>query len=102
MDTVLAKVLAESDDTEEMYTLVDGTNDVVIEEVEATFEKNGQYNALCKLYEKAGKEDKLLEAWSKYVTRPLALQSCPAHPCGCIDWSTVYGLTRIFETRWRR
>ncbi|KAL5523259.1 hypothetical protein ACEPAF_1526 [Sanghuangporus sanghuang] len=67
VDTVLAKILAEADDTAELYTLVDETNDIVLEEVEATFEKNGQYNALCKLYEKAGKEDKLLEAWSKLV-----------------------------------
>lgn len=67
VDTVLAKILAETDDTSELYTLVDEPNDIVIEEVEPTFEKNGQYNALCKLYEKAGNEEKLLEAWSKYV-----------------------------------
>ncbi|EJC97726.1 uncharacterized protein FOMMEDRAFT_162532 [Fomitiporia mediterranea MF3/22] len=65
VDTVLAKILAETDDTTELYTLVDEANDIVVEEVESTFEKNGQYNALCKLYEKAGNEEKLLEAWSK-------------------------------------
>lgn len=63
----MAKILAETDDTSELYTLVDEPNDIVIEEVEPVFEKNGQFNALCKLYEKAGNEEKLLEAWSKYV-----------------------------------
>ncbi|KAI5122616.1 hypothetical protein M0805_008706 [Coniferiporia weirii] len=65
VDTVLAKISAETDKTAELYTLVDEPNDIVIDEVEEQFEKNGQYNALCKLYVKSGDEEKLLEAWSK-------------------------------------
>ena len=85
VDTVLAKILAETDsDIRELYTLVDGPNDIVLEEVEETFEKNGQFGALCRLYEKANMkelerkggnsklvvgmyEEKLLEAWAKSV-----------------------------------
>ena len=83
VDTVLAKILVETDsDIRELYTLVDGPNDIVLEEVEETFEKNGQFGALCMLYEKATTkelerkgdnsklivgvyEEKLLEAWAK-------------------------------------
>ena len=51
---VVDTVLAETDnDIRELYTLVDGPNDIVLEEVEETFEKNGQFGALCRLYEKA-------------------------------------------------
>ena len=82
---VVDTVLAETDnDIRELYTLVDGPNDIVLEEVEETFEKNGQFGALCRLYEKANMketerkggnsklmagvyEEKLLEAWAKSV-----------------------------------
>ena len=63
---------------------MDGPNDIVLEEVEETFEKNGQFSVLCRLYEKANMkemerkgdnsklmvgvyEEKLLEAWAKSV-----------------------------------
>ena len=62
---MLAKILAETEQTSELYTLVDEPNDIVIGEVEESFQKNGQYNALCKLYTKVSDEEKLLEAWSK-------------------------------------
>ena len=83
VDTVLAKILLETDsDIRELYTHVDGTNDIVLEEVEETFEKNGQFGALCMLYEKSGMkelerkggnsklmvgvyEEKLFEVWAK-------------------------------------
>ena len=83
VDTVLAKILAETDNNiRELYTLVDGSNDIVLEEVEETFEKNGQFGALCRLYEKANMkemerkggnsklvvgvyEEKLFEVWAK-------------------------------------
>ena len=32
---------------------MDGPNDIVLEEVEETFEKNGRFGVLCRLYEKA-------------------------------------------------
>ena len=83
VDTVLARILVETDsDIRKLYTLVDGPNDIVSEEVEETFEKNGQFGALCRLYEKANMkeierkggnsklmvgvyEEKLLEVWAK-------------------------------------
>ena len=66
VDTVLAKLLSLTDQTSELYELIDATNDIVIDEVQAVFEKNGQYNALCKLYANTGDEEKLLECWAKY------------------------------------
>ena len=36
---------------------MDGPNDIVLEEVEETFEKNGQFGALCRLYEKANMKE---------------------------------------------
>ena len=58
VDTVLAKILVDTySDIRELYTLVDGSNDIVLEEVEETFEKNGQFGALCRLYEKANMKE---------------------------------------------
>ncbi|TDL25106.1 hypothetical protein BD410DRAFT_819897 [Rickenella mellea] len=65
VDTVLVKILAESEETAELYTLLDGAHDVVLQEVEQPLVKNGQYNALCKLYVARGDEGKLLEAWQQ-------------------------------------
>lgn len=59
------KILAESEETVELYTLIDGPNDVVLSEVEKPLKKNGQYNALCKFYERRGYEGKLLQAWAQ-------------------------------------
>lgn len=67
VDTVLVKIFAESEKTAELYTIVDEPNDIVISEVEDCLEKNGQYNALCKLYTKCGDEEKLLMSLSKYL-----------------------------------
>ena len=65
VDTILAKTLAESDNTSELYQLIDEPNDIVLAEVEEPLKKNGQYNALCKLYTKAGEVEKLLDSWAK-------------------------------------
>lgn len=59
------KILAESEQTTELYNLIDDANDIVLAEVIEPLEKNGQYNALCKLYERHNDEESLLEAWSK-------------------------------------
>lgn len=67
MDTVLAKILAKTDQTSDLFSLIDDANDIVVSEVEGMFEKNGQYGALCKLYGKRGDEDRLLEAWARYA-----------------------------------
>ena len=66
MDTVLAKIFAESEDTSALYALIDERNDIVLSDVEEVLKSNGQYYALCKLYEKAGDQEQLLQAWSKY------------------------------------
>lgn len=73
IDTVLVKILAESEDTADLYSLIDGPSEIVLTEVEEPLAKNGQYNALCKLYARAGDEDKLLKAWSKYVYNSLIM-----------------------------
>ncbi|KLO19340.1 hypothetical protein SCHPADRAFT_935413 [Schizopora paradoxa] len=68
VDTVLVKLLADADDTtSELQTLIDEPNDIVLNEVEEPLRKNGHYNALVKLYQKAGDTAKLLDAWSKLV-----------------------------------
>ena len=64
---MLAKILAEEEDTKALYSLIDEQNDIVLSDVEGVLKSNGQYHALCKLYEKAGDQERLLEAWSKYV-----------------------------------
>ena len=68
MDTVYAKLLARGEKTAKLYTLIEESNDIVLEEVESEFLTQGQFNALSKLYGRAGAVEKQLELWSKYVT----------------------------------
>jgi len=68
VDTVYAKLLARAEEATKLYTLVEESNDIILEEVEPDFLAQGQYNALCKLYERAGAVEKQLELWSKYAT----------------------------------
>ena len=68
MDTVYAKLLARGEKTARLYTLIEESKEIVLEEVESDFLNQGQYNALCKLYERAGAAEKQLDLWSKYVT----------------------------------
>ena len=70
MDTVYAKLLARGEKTARLYTLIEEPNDIILEEVESEFLSQGQYNALCKLYERAGAVEKQLDLWSKYVMQP--------------------------------
>lgn len=69
MDTVYARLLARGEKTARLYTLIEGSNNIILEEVESEFVAQGQYNALCKLYERAGAVEKQLDLWSKYVVQ---------------------------------
>ena len=66
IDTVLVKLMAESEDTQELYSLLESSEDIVVEEVEETLIRTGQYNALLKLYQKRNDVGKLLDIMSKY------------------------------------
>ena len=70
MDTVYARLLARGEKTARLYTLIEGSDNIILEEVESEFLAQGQYNALCKLYERAGAVEKQLDLWSKYAMQP--------------------------------
>ena len=67
MDTVYAKLLARGEKATRLYTLIEESNDIVLEEVESSFLAQGRYSALNKLYERAGAVEKQLDLWSGYV-----------------------------------
>ncbi|KAF9530289.1 hypothetical protein CPB83DRAFT_868731 [Crepidotus variabilis] len=67
IDTVLVKLYAEFEKTKDLYTLINGPNDVYLQEVETILQSNGQYNAYCILLKQQGNDLKLLEAWSHLV-----------------------------------
>ena len=68
MDTVYAKLLARGEKTTKLYALIEESNDILLEEVESDFLAQGQFNALSKLYGRAGAVEKQIELWSKYAT----------------------------------
>ena len=68
IDTVLVKLLAESQDTEALHSLIESSEDIVVDEIEETLIDTRQYNALVKICRKRSDEGKLLEIWSKCVT----------------------------------
>lgn len=63
-----AKLLARGGDTTRLYALIEESNNIVLEEAESDFLAQEKYNALCKLYERAGIVGKQLDLWSKCVT----------------------------------
>jgi hypothetical protein len=65
VDTVLVKLYASLEKTQDLYTLLDEPNHIVLQEVEPVLRRMGQYNALCKLYRERGEEQKLLDVWAK-------------------------------------
>ena len=67
MDTVYAKLLARGEKAVGLYTLIEESNDIVLEEVESSFLAQGRYSALYKLYERAGAVEKQLDLWSRHV-----------------------------------
>lgn len=51
-----------------LYALIEESNNIVLAEVESDLLAQEEYNALCKLYERAGAVEKQLNLWSKHVT----------------------------------
>ena len=62
---MLARLLAEKEQTEDLLSLVKESRTILLSDVELTLTRYGQYLALCTLYEKAGEEGKLIGTWSK-------------------------------------
>ncbi|KAG6916344.1 hypothetical protein DXG01_007235 [Tephrocybe rancida] len=67
VDTVLVKLYAELEKTQELYDLLLEPHVILVSEVESSLRRNGQYNALCMLYRQSGDHTKLLEVWSKLI-----------------------------------
>ncbi|KAF8878476.1 hypothetical protein CPB84DRAFT_1817502 [Gymnopilus junonius] len=67
IDTVLAKLYAQFEKTEELYALLQQSNDVSVHEVEPILKSMGQYNALCMLYEQRGDDLKVLDVLAKLI-----------------------------------
>ena len=70
IDTVYAKLLARGEETARLYAFVKESDGIILDEVEPDFLTQRKYNALCKLYERAGAIEKQLDLWSKCVTCP--------------------------------
>lgn len=69
-DTVYAKLLARGEETARLYTSIEESDSIILDEVESDFLTHRKYNALCKLYERAGAVEKQLDLWSKCVVCP--------------------------------
>ncbi|KAF9479756.1 hypothetical protein BDN70DRAFT_906111 [Pholiota conissans] len=67
IDTVLAKLYAQFEKTQELYALLQTPHDISLPEVEPVFKSTGQYNALCLLYKQIGDDLKLLDIWAKLI-----------------------------------
>ncbi|KAF8064149.1 hypothetical protein FPV67DRAFT_1503662 [Lyophyllum atratum] len=67
VNTVLVKLYAELEKTQDLYNLLQESHHIVVSEVEPVLERTGQYNALCMLHRQNGDETKLLETWSKLI-----------------------------------
>jgi vacuolar protein sorting-associated protein 3 len=72
VDTVLAKLYTSDGETTDLLALIDGPNDIVLEEVEIPLVLSNRYDALCRLYKARGEEVKMMKIWSRCVKR----QSC--------------------------
>ncbi|KAJ3714896.1 hypothetical protein DFJ43DRAFT_1127309 [Lentinula guzmanii] len=68
VDTVLVKLFARSEKTRDLYALLHEPHHIVVPEVEPVLIENGQYNALCELFQQAGDHENLLDVWSKLIT----------------------------------
>ncbi|KAG6867665.1 hypothetical protein C0993_012565 [Termitomyces sp. T159_Od127] len=67
VDTVLLKLYAELEKTQELYNALLEPHNVMIPEVEPVLKRKGHYNALCMLYRESGDDGKLLDVWSKLI-----------------------------------
>ncbi|KAF7304926.1 hypothetical protein MKEN_01206900 [Mycena kentingensis (nom. inval.)] len=65
VDTVLVKLYAKEEKTKELYALIEEPHAIVLSEVEEVLKTNGQYHALCMLYQQAGDEENMLQIWAK-------------------------------------
>lgn len=65
VDTVLAKVYAKAGKTRDLHALIREPNDVVLDDVEGVLIMSEQYSALCRIFEKQGQTERLLDAWAK-------------------------------------
>ncbi|KAG9013429.1 hypothetical protein FRB90_006050 [Tulasnella sp. 427] len=67
VDTTLLKLHIEENQTPQMMTLVNMSENIIFSEVEALLIQNHKFTVLSKLYEKKGDDSKLLEIWTKVV-----------------------------------
>ncbi|PPQ74920.1 hypothetical protein CVT26_011356 [Gymnopilus dilepis] len=67
IDTVLAKLYAEFEKTQELYALLQEPNHISVQEVEPILKSNGQYNALCILYKQRGEDAKILDVLANLI-----------------------------------
>ena len=67
VDTVLVRLYTTSGETTDLLALIEGPNDIVVEEIEGLLSESHRFDALCKLYRSRGQEAKLLNVWSKYA-----------------------------------
>ena len=68
VDTVLTKLYTSGGETTDLLALIDGPNNIVLEEVEAPLAVSNRYDALSRLYKTRGEEAKLLKLWSRWVS----------------------------------
>jgi vacuolar protein sorting-associated protein 3 len=79
VDTVLAKLYTSDGETTDLLALIDGPNDIVLEEVEILLALSNRYDALCRLYKARGEEVKMMKIWSRCVKRQLCLPNALWH-----------------------
>lgn len=65
VDTVLAKLYTESNETAELLKLIEEPNEIVLSELEPYLTRFRRISPLCRLYRQRGDDLKLLESWSK-------------------------------------
>jgi hypothetical protein len=69
VDTVLAKLYAQTQKTTELHALLlgDPAHAVVLAEIEGVFRETGQFGALGVVYAQRGAERDVLRVWAKSV-----------------------------------
>ncbi|TCD60728.1 hypothetical protein EIP91_009622 [Steccherinum ochraceum] len=68
IDTVLARLYAESNEKSELAALLDSPNAVVLEEFEHDLIRTSQFGILLKIYRQRGQDEKVVEFLSRLVT----------------------------------
>jgi len=67
VDTVLAKLYAQTGNKVALHTLLQEKHEIVLSEVESTLRDTGNISALCILYKERKLHVQLLDTWSKCV-----------------------------------